>query len=154
MPDLATISAFIGSIKTATELAKAIKGADLSIEKAETKLKMAELISALADAKIQAAEIQDLLQEKDERIKELEKSLETKFKLVRHKGRYYEGDENGKFKEEPFCTKCWEVDSLAVHLKHIEDDYYICLNCKNTFGNLPESMKIETRKSISYQRGW
>lgn len=48
MPDIATISAFLGSIKTATELAKAIKGADLSLEKAETKLKMANLIQKMS----------------------------------------------------------------------------------------------------------
>lgn len=35
MPDLATITAFIGSIKTATDIAKTIKGADVSLEKAE-----------------------------------------------------------------------------------------------------------------------
>ncbi len=89
MTDIVTISAFLGSIKTATDIAKAIKGADLSLEKAETKLKMAELISALADAKIQAAEIQDLIQEKDERITELEELIRFKFKLVRQNGRYY-----------------------------------------------------------------
>ncbi len=44
MPDIAAISAFVGSIKTAAEIAKAIKEAGLSLEKAETKLKMAELI--------------------------------------------------------------------------------------------------------------
>ena len=132
MPDIATISAFIGSIKTATELAKAIKGADLSLEKAETKLKMAELISALADAKIQAAEIRDLLQEKDERIKELEKSLDTKSKLVRHKGRYYEGDEKGSPFGDPYCSNCWESKNKMIHLSDL-GGIDSCPSCDNIY---------------------
>ncbi|MDQ3799732.1 MAG: hypothetical protein M3384_09790 [Acidobacteriota bacterium] len=131
MPDLAAISPFLGSIKTATELAKAIKGADLSLEKAETKLKMAELISALADAKIQAAEIQDLLLEKEAKIKELERSLEKKSTLIRHKGMYFESDENGNPVGEPFCSNCWESKNKAVHLDTIGGSLHKCPSCKN-----------------------
>ena len=132
MPDIATMSAFIGSIKTATELAKAIKGADLSLEKAETKLKMAELISALADAKIQAAEIQDLLQEKDKKIRELEKSLENKSKLIRHNGKYFESDENGNSTGDPYCSKCWEANNKMIHLTNWEG-MEICPTCSNVY---------------------
>jgi len=130
MPDIATISAFIGSIKTATELAKAIKGADLSLEKAETKMKMAELISALADAKIQAAEIQDLLQERDERIKELEKSLDNKSKLIFQKGKYYESDANNNPIGEPYCSHCWESKNKMIHLSKL-GSVHKCPSCEN-----------------------
>ena len=41
MPDIATIGAFLTSIKTATEIAKALREVDVSLEKAETKLKIA-----------------------------------------------------------------------------------------------------------------
>lgn len=128
MADIATISAFIGSIKTATDIAKTIKGADLSLEKAEAKLKMAELISALADAKIQAAEIQDLLQQKDEKIKNLEKSLESKSKMIFQKGRYYEVDESNSPIEEPYCSNCWEGNHKAIHLNDF-GGIYICPAC-------------------------
>jgi len=131
MPDITTISAFFGSIKTATELAKAIKGADLSLEKAETKLQMAELISALADAKIHAAEIQDLLQEKDERIKELEKSLDNKSKLIRHEGKYFESNKNGNPIGDPYCSNCWESQKKAIHLDIIAGELHKCPSCKN-----------------------
>ena len=47
---------------------------NVSLEKAETKLKSADLVSSLADAKLEAAKIQDLLLEKDRRIKELEEA--------------------------------------------------------------------------------
>jgi hypothetical protein len=131
MPDLATLSAFFGSIKTATELAKVIKGTDLSLEKAETKLKMAELISALADAKIHAAEIQDLLQEKDNRIKELEKSLENKSKLIRHNGKYYESQENGNPIGDPYCSHCWESKNKMIHLTKMNHKVFTCPSCEN-----------------------
>jgi hypothetical protein len=131
MTDIATISAFVGSIKTATELAKAIKGADLSLEKAETKLKMAELISALADAKIQAAEIQDLVQEKDKRIKELELSLDNKSTLIRHEGKYFESDENGNPIGDPYCSNCWEANNKMIHLDKISGRIHKCPSCEN-----------------------
>ena len=139
MPDIATMSAFIGSIKTATELAKAIKGADLSLEKAETKLKIAELMSALADAKILAAEIQGLLQQKDEEIKGLKSELEFKPKLIRKDGCYFDTNELDKNLYEPFCSQCWEVEKIPVHLKHIEELRYVCPNCENAFGPTPKS---------------
>ena len=56
--DLTAVSTLLGSIKTATEIAKLIKDSDVSLEKAETKLKLAELISALADAKIKVTAVQ------------------------------------------------------------------------------------------------
>ena len=132
MPDIATITAFLGSIKTASELAKAIKGADLSLEKAETKLKMAELISALADAKIQAAEIQELLQEKDERIKTLEKSLNNKSELIRHEGKYYESDENGKPIGDSYCSNCWESSNKMIHLNNL-GGIEVCPSCETPY---------------------
>lgn len=142
MPDIATITTFLGSIKTATELAKAIKGAGLSLEKAETKLKMAELISALADAKIQAAEIQDLIQEKDKRISELENLLKFKSSLYYENGVYLNKTDKDS---SPYCSHCWEVNKLPIHLnfkKCIEiidevidesryTNLYVCPSCKN-----------------------
>ncbi len=131
MPDIATISAFLGSIKTATDIAKAIKGADASLEKAELKLKIAELIETLADVKMNAVEVQDLIQEKDKRIKELEKSLENKSKLIRHKGKYYESDEDGNPKGDPYCSHCWESNNKTIHLDNISGELYRCPSCKS-----------------------
>ena len=135
MPDIATISAFLGSIRTATELAKAIKGADLTLEKAETKLKMAELISALADAKIQAAEIQELIQEKDKRIKELEEAFKLKSKLQYKDFAYYQVNENNNTFGEPYCSYCWEQKQKTVRLArpHPRSHFIVCPDCKNSF---------------------
>ena len=60
MPDIATISSLIGSIKTMAEIAKTIKFSDSSLERAEFKLKIAELMESLANVKIEAIEIKEL----------------------------------------------------------------------------------------------
>jgi hypothetical protein len=58
--DIGTITAALGSVKTAAELARLMKGSVVSLEKAEVKLQQAELLSALADARIQIADVQQL----------------------------------------------------------------------------------------------
>jgi len=133
MPDLVTIGAFLTSVKNATEIAKALRGADVSLEKAEAKLKMAEIIESLADAKIQAAEILDILQDKDKRIVELENALELKTKLVRQWDVYYEIDEGGNATGSPYCSHCWEVNHNAVHLvASINHNNRDCPACKTS----------------------
>ena len=138
MPDIAAIATFLGSIKTATELAKAIKGANLTLEKAEAKLKMAELISALADAKIQAAEIQELFLEKERKIAELEKMLEIKAEMVRKEGVYFDKKMLKSIHPEPFCSHCLEANNKAIHLIYQSTNshgatLYKCPACKNHY---------------------
>lgn len=132
--EITSITAFLGSVKTATDIAKAIKDAGATLEQAEAKFKIAELISLLADAKIQAAEIQESFLEKDKRIKELEQLFNVKKRLVRHQGKYYESDETGKHIGDPFCSNCWDSEHKAIYLTQIQDDYFVCPKCKNSYG--------------------
>lgn len=44
MPDMASVSVVLTSIKTATDIAKLLRETDVSLEKAETKLKLAEMV--------------------------------------------------------------------------------------------------------------
>ncbi len=60
MTDFTAIASILGSVKTATEIAKLLKNTDLSFEQAEMKLKLADIISALADARIEISEIQSV----------------------------------------------------------------------------------------------
>jgi hypothetical protein len=53
MVDIAILGSALGSIKTATDIAKLIKNSGTSLEKAEVKLQVAELISSLADIKME-----------------------------------------------------------------------------------------------------
>ena len=61
MADFASMSATLQGIKTATDIAKSLRDADLSLEKAEMKLQIADITSALADAKINLSEVQELI---------------------------------------------------------------------------------------------
>lgn len=147
MPDIATISAFLGSIKTATDIAKTIKSVDASLEKAELKLKIAELIVSLADAKMSAVEIQDLIKEKDEKIISLEKAFELKSHIVRRGFAYYEMDEHGDATGDPFCSYCWEEHHKTIHLHQQEFGNHIpnvCPSCKNEF-DYSASLSIHNR---------
>ena len=87
--DLTSITAALSSLKTATEIAKLIKDSDVTLEKAESKLKLAELISSLADAKIEITEIQQVLLEKDKEVRTLNTQLEMRAKLTWEKPCYW-----------------------------------------------------------------
>jgi hypothetical protein len=135
MPDIATIGAFLTSIKTATEIAKALREVDASLEKAETRLKIADLMDTLADARIKAVEIQEVIQDKDKRISELEAAFEMKVKLIRHVDAYYEVNDSGNPVGAPFCSYCWEVNHKPIHLHREGGNMwdYVCPACKNSF---------------------
>src|SRR5690349_6965957 len=102
MADLATIGAALSSLKTATEIVRFIRESDVSLEKAELKLKLADLLSSLADAKMELTEVQDALVEKDKKIAELEDAFQSKDKFVRQYDAYYIAGENGEPQGVPF----------------------------------------------------
>lgn len=134
MADISTITAFLGSIKTATDIAKAIREAGVSLEKAEAKLKMADLMESLAEARIQAAEIQEVIQEKDKRIAELAKAFELKSKLIRYGDAYYDVDQSGNPIGDPYCSNCWEVNHKTVHVNYdVLGRNRLCPACKTSY---------------------
>ena len=134
MPDIGAITTVLSSVKAATEIAKMIKDADISLEKAELKLKIADLIGALADARIALTEVQGTIDQKDKIIKELEKAFELKNTLVRFHDAYYETDSNGEPCGPPYCSHCWEVSRKTVHL-HFKPYKGICPYCKTEYAN-------------------
>ena len=136
MPDIVTIGAFLSSVKNATDIAKAIRSADSSLERAEMKLKMADLLESLADAKIQAVEIQELVAEKDKRIAELQSAFGFKGKLVRDCDAYYEMGADGAPTGAPYCSRCWEVDQKLVHVTEFSHHESHCGSCKTPYRRL------------------
>jgi len=111
MPDIAALTATLGSIKHATEIARLIKDSKLSLSDAENRLKFADMLDALADSKIHISELKELIEKKDKEITELRKSLALGEEL-KFSGKFYEqkGDPT------PFCPRCWEKDKIAIHL--------------------------------------
>ena len=137
MPDLATIGAVLGNIKIATEIAKALRESDLSIERAELKLKLAEMISALADAKLEITDVEQLLLEKDRRLVELEEAFQSKDAFVKQYDAYYHVDSNGNPAGEPFCMSCWQIKhkKFNLHQQAGNRGVMVCAACGNTFSS-------------------
>lgn len=144
MPDLATIGAALSSLKTATDIVKFLRESDLSLERAELKLKLADLLSSLADAKIELIEVQEALAEKDKKIAELEHAFHNKDSLVRQYDAYYAVDKNGKPTGVPYCLRCWENDHRQRQLVHDSKEYRIrvCTSCGHRYeGRLAEDIQ-------------
>jgi len=131
MPDIALIGSILGSIKTATDIAKIIKESNLSLEKAEVNYKLAELIGALAEAKLQVAEVQEALIVKGNRIRELEATLEVRERLTWDPP-YYWLDEGGK-REGPYCQQCYDSGTKRIRLQGHGDGSWICRTCENHY---------------------
>ena len=129
--DIGAISAILGSIKTATDLAKLISDRGVSLEKAEVKLKMAELISALADAKMDVATVQQALLDKDGELARLKEQLAIREKL-QWEHPYYWVIEAGK-KEGPYCQQCYDNDHKLIRLNGDGRGFWECKTCKNTY---------------------
>ena len=138
-----TISTAFTGIKTAIDIAKALRNSEVSLEKAELKLQLADLMSALADAKMSVIEVEDLIREKDLEIDKLNEALKIKKKLVRNGEAYYETDEDGKLVGDPYCSYCFEIKHVAVHLKKILrlNVRSECPACKNEY-SLQQSFEI------------
>lgn len=129
--DLTSVSTLLGSIKTATEIAKLIKDSDVSLEKAETKLKLAELISALADAKIEVTEVQQALLDKDAEVRGLQEQLRLKAQLQWEKPYYWLRD--GETKDGPYCQHCYDKSHELIRLQGNGEGYWECKACKNNY---------------------
>jgi len=138
MPDPSSIIATLAAIKNSIDVVKAVKAADYDLDKSILKEKIAILVDSLLEAKIQANETLDVIQEKDKRVNELENLLKFKANLVRKNGLYFATDD-GEIVDEPYCPFCWESEKKAIHLEKRKGELFNCLNCKNFFGNIPES---------------
>jgi hypothetical protein len=135
MPDISAIAVVLGNLKTATEIAKFIRESDVSIERAELKLKVADLISALADVKLELVELQDTFASKDQRIKELEAAFESRDALVRKYDAYYQADASGDAIGSPYCLRCWESDHKQRMLVHDAKEFRtrLCTSCGHKY---------------------
>lgn len=131
--DIATITALLGNVKTATEIAKAIKDSGASLEQAEVKLKLADLISTLADVKLEAAGIQDELLAAKERIRRLEGEAKQRAALTWKQPCYWMPREGDPGIEEPYCQPCHDNDKRLSRLHDDGKGAFTCMVCKMNF---------------------
>lgn len=67
MGTLATLEVLSRGLKTAMDIAKALRDADTQIKTADLKLQLAEMMGALADAKVAVVDVQGELAERTRR---------------------------------------------------------------------------------------
>ncbi len=98
---------------------------------------IADLIKKLGDAELYRkiieleGEIIELTRENrslDDRVEDLTASLKVKQKMRFKEPFYFMGED-----KTPYCSKCWDVNSVAVHLFYSGEDLYDCPSCKNRF---------------------
>jgi len=132
MPDIATISALLSSIKAAANRVELLKAAVVSPEKTELGAKLAEMSSALAVAGTAADEIRRVLVEKENRIMELERASEIKEGMGFHFCGPDERGEDGFRGGASSCSHCREISRKAVHL-HFAWPQSVCPYCRTEF---------------------
>lgn len=150
--EIAAFGALFSSVKSAIDIAKALRDADTSIAKAEYQLKLADMLGSLADAKVEIVEIQELLKQKDDQIKELEEAFQSKDGLVKQFDAYYELDASGKPTGEPHCMACWQIRHKKYHLHHVpsERQNLSCVSCGTIYNQrYAATITPETRVSGS-----
>jgi hypothetical protein len=154
MPDISVVTAVLGSLKTATDIAKFIRESDVSIERAELKLKVADLVSALADVKLELVDLQETFATKEQRIQELEEAFQAKDTLVRNHDAYYRVTADGRPVGVPYCLRCWENDHKRRQLVHDAKEYRIrlCTSCGHRYeGRL--TADIQPTKLVTNEGG-
>ncbi|GAC28591.1 hypothetical protein [Brumicola pallidula] len=144
MVDIAILGSALGSIKTATDIAKLIKNSGTSLEKAEVKLQIAELISSLADIKMELADVQTILIEKDQIITELRNQLNTKDSVFWSKPYYFVGQDEDK--DGPFCQQCYDQEQKLIRLQGGGTNSWNCLSCKCSY----RDSNYQSPRPISY----
>jgi hypothetical protein len=145
MPDLALLATVLTSIKTATDIARGLREAGISFEKAELKLKLADLMTALADARIAVSSVQEELLTKDREIQELRESLDLK-KAMKYEAPFYWLEEDGK-RDGPFCQQCYDSVRKAIRVQEVENPYWRCNTCGHTYtagSSRPRQIHVET----------
>ncbi|MCE3106952.1 hypothetical protein ACVST0_18110 [Yersinia enterocolitica] len=108
MPDIASISAGIESVKLALNIAKDLKTATAAYTEAETRLKLSELYINLSDARISLADAQEEIHDLKNQIRELNEKLNSSDELEYKNGLYYRKVEISGKPNGPFCPKCYE----------------------------------------------
>ncbi|MCG1030442.1 hypothetical protein J5S76_00480 [Bacillus amyloliquefaciens] len=138
MPDIASITTAIESVKLALGIAKDLKTAGEAFTDAENRLKLSDLYFSLSEARISLADAQEEIHSLQKQIYELQKKIESSDELEFKDGVYYRqipipGKPNG-----PFCPGCYESPSRRMaSLSPMPADFtfagrFTCNSCGKT----------------------
>lgn len=129
--DIAAIGSLLGSLKAATDIAKFIRESDVSLERAELKLKLAELVGAIADAKIDAANVQQAIGERDAEIRSLKAAAKLRSDVKWEAPCYYVDSPEGV--PEPYCQRCYDGSGKLSRLHTDSKGLFECTVCRQTY---------------------
>lgn len=145
--DIATISSLITSLKAATDIAKFIRESDVSLERAELKLKLADLVEALANAKMDAASVQQEILDRDQTIRELREAAKIRGQMRWVQPCYYKINEQGV--DEPFCQKCFDADEKLSRLHTDGKGYFRCRVCDRRYKTTERAAADKARQDAA-----
>ncbi|HEY2453337.1 MAG TPA: hypothetical protein VGI71_12035 [Scandinavium sp.] len=139
MADPVSLAAFSGTLELVNKSVDLVrnlrKKGDDELTTAEMRNTLIDLLDDLVEVKSEFVSLKAVLLNKEEEIQSLKAQLEGKNKLL-FDGKLYwlEGDKT------PYCTKCYEKDSLVLHLNFIRansayaiSDHWYCRNCKVSY---------------------
>jgi hypothetical protein len=107
MTDPKSILGALQALKVATDIAKGLRSAEVSFDKAILKLKVAELADALADARLNTLDAQEEIVSLQRRIAELEKAQDLRSRVIHRNNVYFLRD--GDTEKGPHCPRCFEA---------------------------------------------
>ena len=112
----------------AIDLIKQLRAADLSLDKAESKQKLADLHMLIADLKISLSDTKMAINERDSKILELETALKKHASLIYKEPFYFTEAGDG-----PFCARCYDKEKLLMRLYETRAQGWECKNCRSKY---------------------
>lgn len=147
--DVAAIGSLLGSLKTATDIAKFVRESSVSLERAELKMKLAELIEALANAKIEAADIQQEILDRDQRIRVLQAAAAIQAELRWVQPCYFRKNEQGT--DDPYCQNCYDSTGKLSRLHTEGAGFFRCRVCKQIFKTAERAQSDKSTADAVYR---
>ncbi|NIF34196.1 hypothetical protein F3J29_18895 [Enterobacter sp. Cy-643] len=133
---LAAISSTLELVNKSVDLVRNLrKKGDDELNAAEMRNTLIDLLDDLVEVKSEFISLKAVLLNKEEEIQSLKAKLEGKNKPIFDGNIYWlEGDET------PFCTKCYEKNSLVFHLSVAKanpswgtSEHWYCRNCEASY---------------------
>jgi hypothetical protein len=130
--ELTTISAALSGLKRATEMVSALTRGDVTLEKAELKVKLADVLGELAEARTALVEAHEALEANEKEMQRLLGAVRLKDQVVRYGDAYFSKASNGSPTGDPYCTFCFESDGRLLHLTDRDRNHTrVCPGCKH-----------------------
>lgn len=129
MEGLTAITTALSGVKNASDIVKAIKESDYSLDKAILRNHIADLTNALADIRFELADVKAELIEKDSKIDDFKKRLKDKEDFRYEAPFMFKGNETI-----PYCAPCYQNSEKKINLiKRNHNDVWDCPACDKKF---------------------